>query len=78
MDWDLLINVISDLIKDDTTRYEVYKRFIEAAEYSDRELISESLGQDSAFDEVWDDYFAEEDDTVDFVSDEDADYEYND
>lgn len=76
MDWDLLINITSDLIRDENIRYQVYKRFIEASEYSEKELIKESAGQDSAFDEVLNDIY-EDEDVIDFISEEDTDYEFN-
>jgi len=76
MDWDLLISIISDLVKDDNTKAEIYKRFIESSEYSEKELISESVGQDEIFDDVFNEYF-EDEEVVDFLSNEDEDYEFD-
>lgn len=74
MDWDLIISVISDLVKDDSTRHEIYKKFMEAAEYTDRSEIIDSLDQDPVFDNVWERYFADTDQEENW---EDEGYDYD-
>lgn len=77
MDWNLIIDVISNLIKDEGTREQIYKRFLEVSDYSERKTIEEEcLGYDTAFDSVWEDSFAEENEEID--DDEGDGYDYDD
>jgi hypothetical protein len=74
MDWNQLISVISDLVKDESTREQIYKRMLDASDYSEREDIEdECLGEDDAFDRVWNEYYAEDSDEDE--NEEDYDYE---
>jgi hypothetical protein len=77
MDWEQLINVISELVKDVSIRSQIYKRLLDASDYSERENIQEDcLGYDDAFDDVWNEYYAENEEEDE--EQEDDDYEYED
>jgi hypothetical protein len=63
MDWNQVISVISELVKDESTRSQIYKRLLDGSDYLEREIIEEEcLGYDDAFDTVWKEYFAEDKD----------------
>jgi hypothetical protein len=77
MDWEHLISVISELVKDQATREQIYKRLLEASDHTERDGIEdECLGYDDAFDNVWEEYFSDEvNDDEEY--EEDEDYEDN-
>jgi D-Tyr-tRNAtyr deacylase len=57
MDWDALIEVLSESVRDDNTRSEIYKKLFDLVGTHD---ASDSEGQDDVFDKalgqyVWDD-----------------------
>ena len=76
MDWNQIISVISDLVKDESTREQIYKRLLDSSSWSERDSIEEEcLGYDDAFDNVWEEYYAEEkqevdEDDINYVEDE--------
>jgi len=66
MDWNQIISVISDLVKDESTREQIYKRLLDSSSWSERDAIEEEcLGYDDAFDSVWEEYYAEEKQEID-------------
>jgi|APGre2960657404_1045060.scaffolds.fasta_scaffold464730_2 hypothetical protein len=66
MDWNQVISVISDLVKDESTREQIYKRLLDASDWSEKDCIEEEcLGYDDAFDNVWEEYYAEEKQEID-------------
>ena len=66
MDWNQVISVISDLVKDESTREQIYKRLLDTSSWSQRDDIEEEcLGYDDAFDNVWEEYYAEEKQEID-------------
>ena len=66
MDWNQIISVISDLVKDESTREQIYKRLLDSSSWSERDSIEEEcLGYDDAFDNVWEEYYAEEKQEID-------------
>jgi hypothetical protein len=76
MDWELVINTISDIIKDDSLREEIYRKMLEETQDFDRS--EDCLGEDDVFDRIWeelyDEYEEEEntyDDNDDFGYDDD-------
>lgn len=78
MDWSQLISVISDLVKDESAREQIYKRMLDASDHTEREDIEdECLGYDDAFDSVWEEYFAEDKDEEDLYESEDG-FDYDD
>ena len=77
MDWNNIITVISELVKDDTIRFQIYKRLLDASDYVDKDIIEEDcIGYDSAYDEVWEQYSDLDEDEELF--EEDDDYERDD
>ena len=79
MDWDSIIEVLMEEIKDDALRGTIYKKILESSDsFSDGE---ESIGLDNVFDQVIEEYFEEEDDEdeeeeeLDDTSDDDYDYQ---
>jgi len=61
MDWNQVISVISDLVKDESTREQIYKRLLDTSSWSQRDDIEEEcLGYDDAFDNVWEEFYSEE------------------
>lgn len=75
MDWRLIIDVISNLIKDDNTREQIYKRLLDASDYTEKNTIEEEcLGYDDAFDSIWEENFSDEEDESE---EEDDDYDYD-
>ena len=74
MDWNQIISVISDLVKDESTREQIYKRLLDSSSWSERDSIEEEcLGYDDAFDNVWEEYYAEEKQEID---EDDINYDY--
>lgn len=61
MDWGQIISVISELVKDNSIREQIYKRLLDSSSWSEKDSIEEEcLGYDDAFDDVWNEYFAED------------------
>lgn len=72
MDWNQIISVISDLVKEDNVRSQIYKRLLDGSDWSSRDSIEEEcLGYDDAFDNVWSEFFADEED--DYLYEDDGD-----
>lgn len=76
MDWDALIEVLTESVRDDFTRGEIYRKLFDLVGTRD---ASDSEGQDDVFDNtlskyVWDedeeDIYHEEDDGFDYGEDE--------
>ena len=66
MDWNQVISVISDLVKDESTREQIYKRLLDTSSWSQRDDIEdECLGYDDAFDRVWEEFYSEEKQEID-------------
>ena len=73
MNWDSIIEVLLEEIKDDALRATIYKKILEASDsFSDGE---ESLGLDDVFDKIMEDYIEEEDEED--IDEEDG-YDYED
>jgi len=78
MNWDSIIEVLMEEIKDDALRALIYKKILESSEsFSDAE---DSIGLDDIFDEVLDEYADDdqdddEEEELDDNSDDDYDYE---
>ena len=77
MEWDIIVEVISDSVKDDETRTEIYKKFFEASGDIEYDDIESEIGIDDAFDNAWNLFEFENasDDTDEDDEDEDDDYE---
>lgn len=68
MDINNIVTILSELIKDEGTRKEIYTRILEESDEYDLEDVE--LGIDDAFDEVYEEY-AEEEEEDEFEEDED-------
>jgi hypothetical protein len=68
MDINNIVTILSELIKDEATRKEIYTRILEESDEYDLEDVE--LGIDDSFDEVYED-MAEEDEEEEFEEDED-------
>jgi len=74
MDWNQIISVISELVKDESTRSQIYKRLLDSSSWSEKDTIEEEcIGYDDAFDSVWEEYFA--DDKEKYGNENDVDYD---
>lgn len=51
-----LIDALSEIVDDDTTRQAIYARMIEIFEDHDCDTLDECCGIDAAFDEAWEEY----------------------
>ena len=58
MDWDALIEVLSESVKDDVTRADIYKKLFDLIGTHD---ASDSVDQDDVFDGVLENYLHDED-----------------
>lgn len=77
MDWNQIISVISDLVKEDNVRSQIYKRLLDGSDWTEKDSIEEEcLGYDDVFDEVWNEFFADEDDE-DLYEDDGDDLDYD-
>lgn len=76
MDWETIINTISDIIKDDSLREEIYRKLLE--ETADLERSEDCLGEDDVFDRVWEELFEELEEEEDNYDDNEDDYPYDD
>lgn len=74
MDWNQLISIISENVKDDSNRTNIYLRLLEISD-NDTEG-EECLGYDDAFDIAWEQHIGYEDDEDDYAEEED-DYNYD-
>ena len=72
MDWQNLIDALQDNIKDPEIRKNIYRRMLEVAYLSVPGELDEVLGEDSAFDEVAEEYIEKNEDEE---FEEDDDYE---
>lgn len=73
MDWEDIVQVISKAVEDEDLRAEVYVKLLNLSDVEDAE---EARGIDDLFDEILDEYDAdEEEDEEEFEEDEDYDYD---
>lgn len=68
MDINSVVTILSELIKDEGTRKEIYTRILEESDEYDLEDVE--LGIDDVFDEVYEEY-AEDEEEDEFEEDED-------
>ena len=52
MDWETLIDALLDNVKDAEARQSIYSKLLENCDYTETDLIEESMGVDAAFDVV--------------------------
>ena len=76
MNWELVINIISELVKDERLREEIYRNLIEESE--DFNSASECLGHDNVFDKTYQEVYEEYHEDDDLVEDDGDDYDYDD
>ena len=69
MDINNIVTILSELIKDEGTRKEIYTRILEESDEYDLEDVE--LGIDDAFDEVYEEYAEDDEDEDEFEEDED-------
>ena len=74
MDWDAIIEVISDTIKDDSVRADIYKKLFDLVGIHDTE---DSIGQDDAFDNVLEKYRWDDTDDDSLYEDDGDDIDYD-
>ena len=77
MDWETLIDALLDNVKDADARQDIYSKLLENCDYSETDLIEESMGVDAAFDVAAQEFLDDVDDEVDEDDEyqEDDDYE---
>ena len=73
MDWDALIEVLSETVREDAVRGDIYKKLFDLVGTDD---ASESEGQDDVFDRVLEQYIWDDED--DDVIEEEDDFSYDD
>jgi D-Tyr-tRNAtyr deacylase len=73
MDWDALIEVLTETVREDVVRGEIYKKLFDLVGTDD---ASESEGQDDVFDRVLEQYIWDDED--DDVLEEEDDFSYDD
>jgi len=82
MDWELIIDSLMDLVKDEETRTEIYQKLLEATDDVDvEELQQDHEGVDDAFDNalsLYEDPFATDDEDEEDEDLGDNDYESDD
>lgn len=71
MDWDALIEVLSDTIKDDTVRSDIYKKLFDLIGVDGAQ---DSEGQDDVFDSVLEGYIYDDEDELFEDTGDDIDY----
>lgn len=76
MNWELVINIISELVKDEKLREEIYRNLVEESE--DFDGAGECLGHDNVFDKTYQDVYDEYNDEDDLKEDDGDDYFYDD
>jgi hypothetical protein len=69
MDWDALIEVLLESVKDDMTRSDIYKKLFDLVGTHD---ASESEGQDDVFDGVLENYIHDDEDEEYYEDDGDG------
>jgi len=74
MDWDLIVDVICDNVKDNNVREDIYRKLLE--ESNDSRMAEDSLGIDDVFDKVFIEIHDEDED--DLYDDDNDDYSYDD
>ena len=78
MDWNQIISVISELVKEDNVRSQIYKRLLDGSDWSSKDIIEEEcLGYDDVFDEVWSEFFADDEDDEYLNEDDGDDIDYD-
>lgn len=80
MDWETLIDALLDNVKDAEARQEIYSRLLENCDYSETDLLEESMGVDAAFDIAAQSFIDDldmDDDDEDEEYEEDDDYEHD-
>lgn len=50
MNWELLIEVLMDNVKDNDVREAIYKGILEECDYTDTDVVEEAVGIDPVFD----------------------------
>jgi len=73
MDWDALIEVLTETVREDAVRGDIYKKLFDLVGTDD---ASESEGQDDVFDRVLEQYIWDDED--DDVIEEEDDFSYDD
>lgn len=76
MDWELVINIISDAVKDESLREEIYTRLLEESE--DFNNAEDCLGSDNVFDKVFEELYEEYENKEDLYEDDNDDFGYDD
>jgi hypothetical protein len=72
MDWETLIDALLDNVKDADARQDIYSKLLANCDYTETDLIDESMGVDAAFDIAAQEFL----DNLDITSDdEDEEYE---
>jgi hypothetical protein len=74
MDWDLIVDVICDHVKDGNIREDIYRKLLE--ESNDSRMAEDSLGIDDVFDKVYIEMTDNEDE--DLYEDDNDDFGYED
>ena len=74
MDWDALIEVLLETVKDENTRSEIYKKLFDLVGTHDAD---ESLDQDPIFDDIYEDYVSDSEDDSLYEENEDG-FDYDD
>ena len=73
MDWDALIEVLSESVRDDATRSDIYRKLFDLVGTRD---ASDSEGQDDVFDTTLNKYVWDDSDEEEYVDDgDDPDYD---
>ena len=73
MDWDALIEVLSESVRDDATRSDIYRKLFDLVGTRD---ASDSEGQDDIFDTTLNKYVWDDSDEEEYVDDgDDPDYD---
>ena len=73
MDWDALIEVLSESVRDDATRGDIYRKLFDLVGTRD---ASDSEGQDDVFDTTLNKYVWDDSDEEEYVDDgDDPDYD---
>ena len=73
MDWDALIEVLSESVREDTTRGDIYRKLFDLVGTRD---ASDSEGQDDVFDTTLNKYVWDDSDEEEYVDDgDDPDYD---
>ena len=76
MDWELVVGIVSDIVKDDNLREELYRKLIEDS--GDFDGAEECLGSDGVFDKVYEELYEEYDDSDSLYDDDGDDFGYDD